>query len=313
MAKKSKQVQEAAAATRAVKRDATVPRAKRRPEVVRRRKEERLQQYEKQQRQWFYTRIAIGGVAAIIVGALAWGAWGQYQEWQVSRDVDAYFDADDFVGQHREDVEILYEQIPPVGGVHKGLWQNCGFYGEYIDNARGVHALEHGAVWITYDPDLPQDQIDHLESLTDQQFVLVSPYPGMDAPVVASVWGKQIKLDGAFDDRLEPFINRYRKNPDNSPEQQGICWSGVSATTDVVPQQAPYVRADPDGPPIGGITAPDATATANAMNPGATPPAATPPATTGTAATPPASTPASTPAATPVGTPATNPAATPAT
>ena len=160
------------------------------------------------------------------------------------------------------------------------LWQNCGFYTEYIDNTRGVHALEHGAVWITYDPDLPQDQIDHLEDQGRTAVRPGQPYPGMDAPVIASVWGKQIKLDGAFDDRLDPFISRYRKNPDNSPEPNGICWSGVSATTDDVPQQEPYVQADPNAEPIGGITAVDATATAQAQNR----PAATPtevPATTG--------------------------------
>lgn len=296
MAKKSKQVQEAAAASRAAQREASEPggsaaarRAQRRPDAIRQRKDERRQQYEKQQKQWFYTKIAIGAVAAIVLGALAWGAWGQFREWQVSRDVEAYYSAEDFVGQHYEDGAILYEQVPPTGGMHRGLWQNCGFYSDYIDNERGVHSLEHGAVWITYDPDLPQDQIDHLESKADQQFVLISPYPGLDSPVVASVWGKQIFLDGAFDDRLDAFISRYRKNPENSPEVNGICWSGVSATTDRVPQQEPYQRADPDGPPLGGISEADATATAMAQHP----PAATPP---GTPEGTPDGTPASTPA-----------------
>ncbi len=291
MAKKSKQVQEASAANRAGGTDtgATGPvrRAARRPDAVRLRKDQRKQQFEKQQKQWFYTKIGIGAVVAIVVGALLWGAWGQFQQWQVSRDVETYFGAEDFVGQHA-DAAVLYEQIPPTGGVHKGLWQNCGFYDAPIENERGVHSLEHGSVWITYDPGLPQDQIDTLEDKANSSTkVLVSPYPGMDAPVVASVWGKQLKLDGANDDRLDPFIERYLNNPGNTPEIGGICWSGVGATTDTEPQQEPYIR--PEGSePVGGILAADAAATAEAQDPSQATPGATP-----------AATPGSTPMATP--------------
>ncbi len=312
MAKKSKQVQQASASAKAASKDAAEGASTttaRTTSASKSRREARKQEFAKQQKQWLYTKIAIGAVAAILIGALAWGAWGQYKEWQVSRDVTTYFSASDFVGQHYEDGPILYEQIPPVGGMHRGLWQNCGFYAGYIDNTRGVHALEHGAVWITYDPDLPQDQIDHLKDLTNQQFILVSPYPGMDSPVVASVWGKQIKLDGAFDDRLDAFISRYRKNPENSPEPNGICWSGVSSTTEEVPQQEPFVQANPDADPIGGISAVDATATAQAQNP----PAATPTEAAGTGDTAsPAATPAASPGATPGSTPVASPEATPA-
>jgi hypothetical protein len=314
MAKKSKQVQEASAAARAASKEteaaSTARRADRRPDAVRKRKDQRKQEYEKQQRQWFYTKIGIGAVAAIVVGALAWGAWGQYQEWRVTRDVEEYFGAHDFDGIHFNEGEILYEQVPPTGGPHRppGAWQNCGFYSEYIENERGVHSLEHGSVWITYDPDLPQDQIDILrEKAESSSKVLVSPYPGMDAPVIASVWGKQIKLDGADDDRLDPFISHYVNNPGNTPEIGGICWSGISATTDTVPQQEPYIRTE-GSVPIGGVLATDATATAEALNPSvATPPASTPAASTpGVVATPAAA------SGTPVGTPGATPDATPA-
>ncbi len=287
MAKKSKQVQEASAASRAASQEAAAlgpqRRGARRPDAVRLRKDQRKQQFDKQQKQWFYTKIAIGAVAAVVIGALLWGGWGQYQQWQVSRDVETYFGAEDFVGQHA-DAAVLYEQVPPTGGVHKGLWQNCGFYDQPIENERGVHSLEHGSVWITYDPTLPEEDIETLRSKAENSTkVLVSPYPGMDAPVVASVWGKQLKLDGANDDRLDPFIERYLNNPGNTPEIGGICWSGVSATINGEPQQEPYIR--PDGSdPVGGILVSEATAAAQAENPASTPsasPEATPAATPG--------------------------------
>jgi hypothetical protein len=251
---------------------ATTERNTRRAESSSRtRRDQRQVEYEKQQRQWFWTKIALVALAVVFIGFGGWKAWEWYERWQVTQDVDSYFGATDFVATHNDAEPILYEQIPPVGGYHRNAWQNCGFYSDYINNENGVHALEHGAVWITYDPNLPQEDIDFLESRAEEQFLLVSPYPGMDHPVVASVWGKQIKLDGVRDSRLDPFIQQYKKNVNNSPEPYGICWSGVSATTDTVPQQEPYMR--PEGSdPVGGIPASFATATAEALNPQASTP-----------------------------------------
>jgi hypothetical protein len=49
--------------------------------------------------------------------------------------------------------------------------------------------MEHGAVWITYRPDLPKEQVDKLRQLArDSNSLLVSPYPELAAPVVASAW-----------------------------------------------------------------------------------------------------------------------------
>lgn len=64
---------------------------------------------------------------------------------------------------------VSYPQSPPVGGDHNPVWQNCGFYDKPIQNENGVHSLEHGAVWITYQPDLPSEQVDTLRKLAQSQ------------------------------------------------------------------------------------------------------------------------------------------------
>jgi len=43
-----------------------------------------------------------------------------------------------------------YDRNPPAGGAHNDVWLNCGVYGRPVRNENAVHALEHGAVWITY-------------------------------------------------------------------------------------------------------------------------------------------------------------------
>ncbi|HEV2072783.1 MAG TPA: DUF3105 domain-containing protein [Thermomicrobiales bacterium] len=241
-----------------------------------RREARRLQRQQQDQRT---KMLRIGGAIAalVILGALAWGVYRWWMGPDVSGDVTTYFGKDLAAAVHPEnDTVILYEQVPPVGGPHNALWQTCGFYSEPIYNWHGVHAMEHGAVWLTYDPSLPEDDIETLANKADQGYVLVSPYPGLDAPVVGSVWGKQIKFTGADDERIDAFIKQYRLNPDNTPEPGATCSGGATLTSDQEPQQEPYQQVNPEATPIGGLTSIDATATAAAeQNPVATP-AATP-------------------------------------
>lgn len=129
-------------------------------------------------------------------------------------------------GQHTEG-EVNYEQTPPAGGEHNPTWQNAGFYSEPIRNETAVHTLEHGGVWITYQPDLPQGQVDELRDVANSgDCVLVSPYPDLGSPVVASAWGKQIELESAEDPALNRFIGTYLRG-EQTPEPGAACTGGV--------------------------------------------------------------------------------------
>ena len=123
--------------------------------------------------------------------------------------------------------QVDYEQTPPVGGKHNPVWLNCGIYTSPVENKHAVHALEHGAVWITYRPDLPDEQVQRLrDAARGRPFVLLSPYPDLPAPVVSSAWGKQLQLDDASDGRLDEFLQAYVQGP-QTPEPNAACSGGT--------------------------------------------------------------------------------------
>jgi len=123
--------------------------------------------------------------------------------------------------------QVNYAQTPPVGGDHAAEWQNCGFYSGRIANENAVHSMEHGAVWITYKPDIQQDQTHRIRQLAaGQSHVLASAYPDLPSPVVVSAWGKQLRLDSAEDPRLEQFIKSF-KQASTAPEPRAACSGGI--------------------------------------------------------------------------------------
>ena len=127
------------------------------------------------------------------------------------------------------ELPVTYSQTPPVGEPHSPVWQNCGFYDKPIGNEHGVHSMEHGAVWITYRPDLPTDQVAILKKEAQQTYVLMSPYPNLPAPVLASAWSTQLKLDSATDPRLDQLVKYYREGL-QTQEPGAPCTGGTSTT-----------------------------------------------------------------------------------
>jgi len=131
------------------------------------------------------------------------------------------------LGNAHVQTAVEYPQTPPVGGDHNPVWQNCGVYREPVENVHAVHSLEHGAVWITYDPELPADQVEALEArAASNNYVLVSPYEGLPTPVVASAWGLQLQLEDASDERLDVFVRKYVRG-EQTPEPGAACTGGV--------------------------------------------------------------------------------------
>ncbi len=144
-----------------------------------------------------------------------------------------------YQGAIHKESKLTYKETPPVGGEHNPVWQNCKVYDKPINNETAVHSMEHGAVWITYRPDLPAAQVDKLKSLVNGDYILLSPYPGLPAPVVASSWNNQLHLTGADDPRLPRYIARYKQNATYTPENGASCQGGTDAVADAAPLPSP--------------------------------------------------------------------------
>lgn len=131
--------------------------------------------------------------------------------------------------QQHVDTPVSYPQSPPVGGSHDPKWQNCGVYDTPVRNENAVHSMEHGAVWLTYRPDLPAAQIETIRAFArNHTHVLVSPYVGLKEPVVATAWGKQLRLDSVTDPRLAAFVVEYEEGA-QTPELGVTCSGAIGA------------------------------------------------------------------------------------
>lgn len=170
-------------------------------------------------------------VAAVLIGSAVFVVVGQQRE---QAEVEAAAkapieDVESFSGLSRNHVEtaVDYPQSPPVGGDHAPIWTNCGAYQQPVEPTQAVHSLEHGAVWIGYDPTLGASQVEKLTGLAEtNSYVLLSPVEGVPSPVAVSAWGKQLQVDSAEDPRLAAFVQKYQQGP-QTPEPGAACTGGA--------------------------------------------------------------------------------------
>ncbi|WP_156758762.1 DUF3105 domain-containing protein [Actinokineospora pegani] len=130
------------------------------------------------------------------------------------------------------DQRVAYDQSPPFGGPHDAVWADCTgvVYPSAVRTENMVHTLEHGAVWIAYNPDqVNGGALDTLQGKVDNvPYMAMSPYPGLDKPISLQSWGHQLKLDDANDPRIDQFIKSLRANTYQHPEPGGSCDSNQS-------------------------------------------------------------------------------------
>lgn len=130
--------------------------------------------------------------------------------------------------------QVDYPQNPPVGGRHNPVWLACGVYGSPVHDENAVHDLEHGTVWITHAPSLSEEDVATLAAQLPDNGIM-SPRGGLPSPVVVTVWGAQLELDGADDPRLGIFLEEYGDGH-TAPEFGASCRGGRPDPSGAVPE-----------------------------------------------------------------------------
>jgi hypothetical protein len=168
--------------------------------------------------------VAAVAVLAVIIVVVVTSAQPQRDPADIDiAGVETWSDIDYTHVQTTVDYEGEYGMNPPAGGSHNQVWLNCGIYEEEQIAEHAVHSLEHGALWITYNPDeVAGDDLDALRNQLPNSYTILSPIADLDAPVVASGWAAQVKLDGIDDERLGDFIEKYWQAGD-VPEPGASC------------------------------------------------------------------------------------------
>lgn len=105
--------------------------------------------------------------------------------------------------------------LPPAGGPHYSIPQRVTGYDGPIDDGNVLHALEHGVVWINYQPDLLSgadiEMLDEIRSDFSRD-VILSPRPANADAVAAVSWGRRLSLERVDPELLREFVvtNRNR-------------------------------------------------------------------------------------------------------
>ncbi len=82
-------------------------------------------------------------------------------------------------------------------------------------------------MWLTYRADLlDADGVDRLAAQLPANGIL-SPYPDQEAPVVVTVWGRQLALAGPEDPRIGLFVAEFGAG-DTAPEPLASCHGGLA-------------------------------------------------------------------------------------
>ncbi|WP_432135696.1 MULTISPECIES: DUF3105 domain-containing protein [unclassified Streptomyces] len=124
---------------------------------------------------------------------------------------------------------VDYPVEPPVGGDHHPVWLNCDaqVYTEPVRNENAVHALEHGAVWVTYTEEASEADVAALAAKVKRTpYTFMSPDDRQKDPIMLTAWGVQRSVTGAGDPHVDAFLQKYVQGA-QTPEPGASCTGGA--------------------------------------------------------------------------------------
>ena len=151
-------------------------------------------------------------------------------------------------GQQHVTTPVTYTESPPVGGPHDPEWADCTgtVYDVDIRHENAVHSMEHGATWITYDPDTISDgDLSTLQDLVDgRSGLMLSPYAGLGSTISLQSWNHQLSVDSVTDERIQQYADFMTFNDDFYPEVGASCENPTFITDPLVVGDASRATGD---------------------------------------------------------------------
>lgn len=118
-----------------------------------------------------------------------------------------------------------YPSNPPSSGPHYSQTARSGFRTQAIPDQNIIHNLEHGDVWIAFDPRIGEEAQNSLKKFAAPK-VIITPREANDTDIALVAWGRidTFDLEGGTvpEGRIRNFITRYlNKGPERIPGASG--------------------------------------------------------------------------------------------
>lgn len=167
-------------------------------------------------------------VWAVIIALLGYGGYAFLKKniprgEDVSKEIPVMESARHIaVGESHE----AYNSNPPTSGPHYADPAKPGFREEDIADGHLIHSMEHGLVWVSYNPRIGAEA-EKLRKIPTA-FAVVTKREANETDIALAVWGRLDTFnleDGTIDEndlrRIRDFINRYaNKGPEKIPAGQ---------------------------------------------------------------------------------------------
>jgi hypothetical protein len=171
-----------------------------------------------QKRAEFRERLVRGMVFAAVVVAVIWFFLLRQQ---TPGEIDGNPIVESRADWGHTNDPVVYETTPPTTGDHSPSAAPCGIHATQIPDELFVHALEHGAVGVLYDPQQVEvATIRDIEAKVGEydDRTISAPYTGTDTPITVTSWTKLMRLESYDADTVTEYIEEFRgTGPEDLP------------------------------------------------------------------------------------------------
>lgn len=176
------------------------------------RKQQRIAQIKRKKLTHVIVWFVIVGV--IFGGFFVFAYVGIQQKKPQGSDLSQQVEVGENAGQHvAATTELELTNMLPTSGPHLEQVATAGFRDQEIPDGHLIHNLEHGDIWISYNPRISEDVRNELTQFLDGK-VVITPRSMNEQDIVLAAWGRldSFNLDesGLPVDRIKDFIKRYK-------------------------------------------------------------------------------------------------------